>query len=66
MKSIADVIGDPQAQPGFVEMAPRCGDKPFWAVATPVDFDGHEIRPGPVPGLGEHTAEVIAELGRLD
>ena len=66
VQSIVDVIADPQAQSGFVEMAPRDGDEPFRAVATPVDFDGHEVRPGPVPALGEHTAEVIAELRRLD
>jgi len=66
VQSIVDVVADPQAQSGFVEMTPRDGDEPFRAVATPVDFDGHEVRPGPVPSLGEHTAEVIAELRRLD
>ena len=32
------------------------------AVNGPVDFDGHVMSPGPVPDLGEHTAEVLAEL----
>jgi len=66
VQSIVDVIDDPQAQPGFVEMTPRDGDEPFRAVATPVDFDGHVVRPGPVPNVGEHTDEVLAELRLLD
>jgi crotonobetainyl-CoA:carnitine CoA-transferase CaiB-like acyl-CoA transferase len=66
VQSIVDVIDDPQAQPGFVEMTPRDGAEPFRAVATPVDFDGHVVRPGPVPAVGEHTAEVLAELRDLD
>ena len=65
VQSIVDVIADPQAQPGFVEMAPRDGGEPFRAVATPVDFDGHEMRAGPVPTLGEHTDEVLDELRDL-
>jgi len=60
--SIVDVIDDPQAQPGFVDMAPRDGGEPFRAVNTPVDFDGYSIRPGPVPLLGEHTATVVEEI----
>ena len=62
VRSIPEVIEDPQAQPGFVDMVPAEGEEPFRAVATPVDFDGYELRPGPVPRLGEHTDEVLAEL----
>jgi crotonobetainyl-CoA:carnitine CoA-transferase CaiB-like acyl-CoA transferase len=62
IQSIVDVIADPQAQPGFVDMAPREGEEPFRAVNTPVDFDGYSIRPGVVPTLGEHTAAVIEEI----
>ena len=62
VQSIVDVIADPQAQAGFVEMTPRAGDEPFRAVATPVDFDGHTMRAGPVPTLGEHTDEILDEL----
>ena len=60
-----EVIADPQAQPGFVEMVPRDGGEPFRAVATPVDFDGHALHVGPVPKLGEHTAEILDELRDL-
>jgi crotonobetainyl-CoA:carnitine CoA-transferase CaiB-like acyl-CoA transferase len=65
VQSIVDVIADPQAQTGFVAMTPRDGDAPFRAVATPVDFDGYTVRPGPVPTLGEHTAEVLEEMRRI-
>jgi crotonobetainyl-CoA:carnitine CoA-transferase CaiB-like acyl-CoA transferase len=65
VQSIVDVIADPQAQPGFVDMMPRSGEEPYRAVATPVDFDGHMMRAGAVPRLGEHTDEVLDELRRL-
>lgn len=62
VQSIVDVIADPQAQPGFVDMAPRDGEEPYRAVRTPVDFDGFDMPAGPVPRLGEHTDEVLSEL----
>ncbi|MCU1504193.1 MAG: putative CoA-transferase [Ilumatobacteraceae bacterium] len=65
ISSIPGVIADPQAQAarGFVEMSPRDGEEPYRAVNNPLDFGGYEFRPGPVPTLGEHTAEVLGELG---
>ena len=62
VQSIEEVIEDPQAQPGFVEMTPRGDGEPYRAVRTPVDFDGFEMPAGPVPHLGEHTDEVLAEV----
>ncbi len=64
INSIFDVIADPQAQANgaFVEMTPQPGEAPYRAVNGPVDFDGRRTRPGPVPRLGEHTDEVLAEL----
>jgi crotonobetainyl-CoA:carnitine CoA-transferase CaiB-like acyl-CoA transferase len=64
INSIFDVIDDPQAQANgaFVDMTPQPGEEPYRAVNGPVDFEGHSVRPGPVPRLGEHTAEVLAEL----
>lgn len=59
ISSIADVLADPQAQHGFVEMTPREGEDPYRAVATPVDFAGYTMRPGAVPELGEHTDDVL-------
>ncbi len=60
VQTIEDVIADPQAQHGFVEMTPRDGEAPFRAVRTPVDFAGFDMPAGPVPHLGEHTADVVA------
>jgi crotonobetainyl-CoA:carnitine CoA-transferase CaiB-like acyl-CoA transferase len=59
INSIADAIADPQviASGGIVEMAPREGEEPYRAIASPVDFDRRRRRPGPVPLLGEHTDE---------
>jgi crotonobetainyl-CoA:carnitine CoA-transferase CaiB-like acyl-CoA transferase len=64
INSIADVIADPQAiaAGAFVDMTPRQGEAPYRAVNGPVDFDDRRPRPGPVPELGEHTVEVLAEL----
>jgi crotonobetainyl-CoA:carnitine CoA-transferase CaiB-like acyl-CoA transferase len=61
INSLADAIADPQviASGGIIEMAPRDGEEPYRAIASPVDFDGRHRRPGPVPLLGEHTAEVL-------
>ena len=66
INSIFDVIADPQAQAAgaFVDMAPHPGEGPYRAVNGPVDFDGRACTPGPVPRLGEHTAEVLTELDR--
>jgi hypothetical protein len=33
-------------------------------VNGPVDFGGAPLEPGPVPRLGEHTAQVLDELER--
>ena len=61
VNSIVDVILDPQARAagGFVSMSPRDGEEPFEAVNSPVDFEDYEIRPGPVPYLGEHTEALL-------
>ncbi|MCU1358741.1 MAG: putative CoA-transferase, partial [Ilumatobacteraceae bacterium] len=50
------------ASGAFVQMTPRDGEAPYRAVNGPVDFDDRRPRPGPVPALGEHTAQVLAEL----
>jgi crotonobetainyl-CoA:carnitine CoA-transferase CaiB-like acyl-CoA transferase len=64
INSIADVIADPQAiaSGAFVSMTPREGEAPYQAVAGPVDFSNWTHNPGPVPALGEHTAEVLHTL----
>jgi crotonobetainyl-CoA:carnitine CoA-transferase CaiB-like acyl-CoA transferase len=66
VNSVADVIDDPQvlAGGGFVDVPASAGAAAHRAVATPVDFPGYEpaIASG-VPALGEHTDEVLLEVG---
>jgi formyl-CoA transferase len=61
-----EVGADPQlaATGVFVELDhPRYGRFP--TVNSPLTLDGQEkVTPGPAPELGEHTREVLAELGR--
>jgi crotonobetainyl-CoA:carnitine CoA-transferase CaiB-like acyl-CoA transferase len=64
-QSPAQVVVDPQldANDGFVEIpAPSGGTQR--SVNGPVSFSDVAPRPaGPVPGLGEHTDEVLGSLG---
>ena len=61
-----EVVADPQAiaAGAFVDVPEGMGAPAHRAVASPIDFgrDG-ATRIGPVPGLGEHTDEVLEELG---
>ena len=54
------VLADPQveASGAFVEMSGADGET-WRAIASPVDFDDTIQRPGPVPELGQHNAEVL-------
>ena len=64
-----DVLTDPQAiaAGAFVDVPGGSGTPAHRAVASPVSFPSagaDAARPrGPVPALGEHTAEILAELG---
>ena len=67
VNTLRDVLVDPQANAAgmFVDMAGIDGE-PYRSVATPVRFHpstDHVAEPGRVPTLGEHTAEVLSELG---
>jgi crotonobetainyl-CoA:carnitine CoA-transferase CaiB-like acyl-CoA transferase len=69
VNSPADVLADPQALAtgAVVDVPGGPGAPAHRAVATPVSFPtpgGDAARPRrPVPALGEHTAELLAELG---
>jgi crotonobetainyl-CoA:carnitine CoA-transferase CaiB-like acyl-CoA transferase len=59
----AEVVADPQAEALSVFQPTIDGDTTITTVASPVRFDGHTLPPsGPVPALGHHTDEVLAEL----
>ncbi|MGF1453751.1 MAG: CaiB/BaiF CoA transferase family protein [Alphaproteobacteria bacterium] len=68
----AQVAADPQAEaagafadiPGAVLRDEAGTAHPYRTPAAPVRFHGAEDGPkGPPPGVGEHTAEVLGELG---
>jgi len=61
-----EAVADPQAlAAGAVVDVPEGEGAPAHrAIATPVVFGGRPTEPaGPVPGLGQHTTEVLEELG---
>jgi crotonobetainyl-CoA:carnitine CoA-transferase CaiB-like acyl-CoA transferase len=64
-----EVVADPQANAigAFVDVPGGLGAPEHRGVASPVSFptpDGDQAVPTrPVPGLGEHTDEILAELG---
>ena len=60
INSVTQALGDVQAQ--HRAMVRMIADAP--SVASPVRMDGvHAIAETPPPGLGEHTAEVLARIG---
>ena len=67
-QSPAEVVADPQltANDGFVEIAAGTTGEAQRSVAGPVSFTDRPGAPAaPVPALGEHTDEVLAELSDL-
>jgi crotonobetainyl-CoA:carnitine CoA-transferase CaiB-like acyl-CoA transferase len=65
MQTTEELIADPQAHAAgvFVEM-PQAEGGPVPAVASPLDFSGTPWTvAGPTPECGQHTEEVLLELG---
>jgi formyl-CoA transferase len=66
VQTTEELIADPQAHAAgvFVEMPQADGAPPVPAVASPLDFSGTPWAvAGPTPECGQHTEEVLLELG---
>lgn len=64
-QTMAEVLEDPQiaASGGFINVDLPGGD-PYFSVNSPITFRGDPLRTAAhAPSVGEHTAEVLAELG---
>jgi len=62
----AQIVNDPQAHAvhAFTEVPSPDGGDPIPSVASPVRFSDTDTSPrGPIPNLGEHTDDVLRELG---
>jgi crotonobetainyl-CoA:carnitine CoA-transferase CaiB-like acyl-CoA transferase len=62
---VDDLFDDPHlVETGLFERVQHPTEGELLQIATPITFDGERADPGvPAPHLGEHTAEILAELG---
>lgn len=66
-QTAAEVVADPQAEALGTFIETIDGEQSLTTLAGPVRFDGRTPPPaGPVPALGQHTDEVLAELDGHD
>ena len=64
MQSALELHDDPQAiANGYLSEVDRGDGHPYKLVANPVQFDQQSVPLGPSPEMGQHTEEVLTELG---
>jgi crotonobetainyl-CoA:carnitine CoA-transferase CaiB-like acyl-CoA transferase len=64
MQSAEELHDDVQTKAnGYLAEVDRGDDHPFKLVANPVQFDEATVPLGPSPEMGQHTEEVLLELG---
>lgn len=60
----SQVVDDPQAWAAGAFVDIPCGDSTMTTVASPIRFNGTDVKiRRPTPEVGEHTGEVLTELG---
>jgi itaconate CoA-transferase len=60
VNSVEQVLAHPQLSGQWAQVA--AGDQPVDVLQPPVHHSGFAPVLGPVPALGQHTADVLAEL----
>jgi itaconate CoA-transferase len=61
LNTVSDLLAHPQLEHRWAEVDSPAG--PLRALPSPVSTGGAVPAPGPIPAVGEHTDEILAELG---
>ncbi|MCW2546179.1 MAG: CoA-transferase, partial [Mycobacterium sp.] len=63
LNEVAEVVSHPQLEARERWREVQTPGGPIRAVLPPITLDGPQARMGPVPALGQHTEELLVELG---